>query len=218
YDIKGYKDNYKYISIRPEGKERYVRMTERSLGYGYSEEHISQRIEQGFISRSAGSGLRPSLKTRRNPYTSAYTLVGIYKWFRYEMEASNRDRIENYRFGAAPFPVREELLKFEKFRREYAIIIDNDLETGDDLSCFRSQKESDLKYLENKLRDTVKQESSHKEVTVLRNEIRKLKYDIKLCDDIYSHSEELEDKLRRIQDVKDRDIEEVKEHDRQQSI
>ncbi|MBQ6128503.1 MAG: relaxase/mobilization nuclease domain-containing protein, partial [Lachnospiraceae bacterium] len=81
YDIKGYKDNLKYISIRPEGKERYVRMTERSLGYGYGEEQISQRIEQGFITERSQTGHRPSLKTRRNPYTKSYTIIGIYRWF-----------------------------------------------------------------------------------------------------------------------------------------
>jgi len=33
-------------------------------------------------------------------------------------------------------------------------------------------------------------------VAYLRNEIRKVKYDLKLCDDIYIHSAELEGKLR----------------------
>ena len=163
YDIKGYKDNLKYISVRPEGKERYVRLTSRSLGYGYSEEHISQKIERGYIGRDGEQQLRPSLKRRRNPYTQSYTLVGIYRWFRIEMENARRDRAENYRNGAAPFPVREELLRFEKFRREYDLIIENDLETGDDLTSFKAQKESNLKYLQGKLRQAEGKESSRLE-------------------------------------------------------
>ena len=220
YDIKGYKDNLKYISIRPEGKERYVRMTERSLGYGYGEDQISQRIEQGFITGRSQTGHRPSLKTRRNPYTKSYTIIGIYKWFKIEMDNAARDRTENYRQGAAPFPVREELLKFEKFQREYELVLDNDLETGQDLDSFKAQKESDLKYLESKIKEIEKTESSHKEVTILRNEVRKIKYDIRLCDEIYDHSVELENKLKGIQaeteiTANDITIEEEKEHDRQ---
>jgi len=72
-----------------------------------------------------------------------------------------------------------------------------------------------VRYLETKLKEASgKGLSFRREVAYLRNEIRKVKYDLKLCDDIYIHSAELEGKLREMNGRAENEyrLRDVKEH------
>ncbi len=103
--------------------------------------------------------------------------------------------------GSLPFPIREELIRLEQFQREYTLIIDNNVETSVELDGLAGKKKEDLAYLETKLKEALaKGPSSRKEEAYLRNEIRKVKYDLKLCQNIYRHSVELEEKIREMND------------------
>lgn len=206
YEIKVGKD----ISVRPQGKERFVRLT-RNFGEGYSLEGIRCRLlaqqrrtlplPESQKRRRRGK-LRGSLKNTKKItgfqalYFHYCYLLGIYP-----RKKQNPKRLH--------FLLREDLLKMEEISKEARLLAAHNIDTAEQLSLFHgeleakiTQKTDDRKRLYRKQRtDAVRNnealsEEVRREIVSLTGELRQLREEVKLCDDIAARSGVMTEKLR----------------------
>ena len=196
YEIKGYKDGLKYAAVRPEGGERFIRLTTKSLGYGYGEDEIRRRIETGMLEHRNVSA---SIRIRRRPFVNVHTLKGLYQYYMREMNDTRNDISISYQYGSVPFPVREEFVKFDRFKREYDLILNNGIETDTQLKEFKSRNQAKAVELYRTIKDMKENGTQHSVITSLQKKLRDINYDIRICDDILKHSEELSRMARDVQ-------------------
>ncbi len=119
YEVKTGKD----ISVRPSGKERFVRL-HRNFGDGYSYEGISARILSNARPRLPVGRPRP---TRAKPTpVPARSLVSLYRRYMAMLNAPRRQGAGGPRMH---FLLREDLRNLDAISRELALLTQNGIET-----------------------------------------------------------------------------------------
>ena len=210
YEIKVGKD----ISVRPLGKERFVRLT-RNFGDDYSLEGIRRRLlaqrrrtlplSEPKKLRRRGQ-LRESLKNTRKItgfqalYFHYCYLLGIYP-----RRKQNPKRLH--------FLLREDLLKMEAISKEARLLAAHDIDTAEQLSLFQgeleakiTQRTDDRKRLYRKQRtadvrdNEALGEEVRREIALLTRELKQLREEVKLCEDIAVRSGIMTEKLKSIQE------------------
>ena len=150
----------KYIALRPEGKERFVRL--RSLGEGYTEESLKEKILYGTKHKQIYSDhtFQPFPRSRLNK---------LYYRYLYELgiigKKSNQSGI--------PFLMKEKKLTADDLMAEYHFLITNQIETIEELTTFQASLEERLIHV-----NDAKEKSG-------------IKTQIKLCEKIRKRSKEL---------------------------
>ena len=112
YDVKVGKD----ISVRPPGKERFVRLR-RNFGDAYSQEGIGARILANSRQRLPLGRPRPAPKER--PPVPKGTLVSLYRRYMALLNGAKRQRAPG---GRAHFLLREDLRELEAISGELALL------------------------------------------------------------------------------------------------
>lgn len=152
YDVKVGKD----ISVRPPGKERFVRLR-RNFGDAYSQEGIGARILANSRQRLPLGRPRPAPKER--PPVPKGTLVSLYRRYMALLNGAKRQRAPG---GRAHFLLREDLRELEAISGELALLAREGVETRSQLAAY-----------ERALAD--KSEALQAERRALRNEARRSK-------------------------------------------
>ena len=152
YDVKVGKD----ISVRPPGKERFVRLR-RNFGDAYSQEGIGARILANSRQRLPLGRPRPAPKER--PPVPKGTLVSLYRRYMALLNGAKRQRAPG---GRAHFLLREDLRELEAISGELALLAREGIETRSQLAAY-----------ERALAD--KSEALQAERRALRNEARRSK-------------------------------------------
>ena len=148
--IMGYevKLNRKYIALRPEGKERFVRL--RSLGEEYTEDALKEKILYGAKHKQIYSDhtFHPFPKSR---------LTKLYYRYLYELGMIGKKN----KSGSIPFLMKEKELISEDLINEYHFLLVNRIETMEELAIFRQS-----------LEDKKIASADPNEITQLRKDIR----------------------------------------------
>ena len=152
YDVKVGKD----ISVRPPGKERFVRLR-RNFGDAYSQEGIGARILANSRQRLPLGRPRPAPQER--PPVPKGTLVSLYRRYMALLNGAKRQRAPG---GRAHFLLREDLRELEAISGELALLAREGIETRSQLAAY-----------ERALAD--KSEALQAERRALRNEARRSK-------------------------------------------
>ena len=210
YEIKVGMD----ISVRPLGKERFVRLT-RNFGDDYSLEGIRRRLlaqrrrtlplSEPKKRRRRGQ-LRGSLKNTRKItcfqalYFHYCYLLGIYPRIK-----QNHKRLH--------FLLREDLIKMEAISKEARLLAAHDIDTAEQLSLFQgelvakiNQRTDDRKRLYRKQRTTAVRanealsEEVKREIALLTRELKQLREEVKLCEDIAIRSGIMTEKLKSVRE------------------
>lgn len=124
YEIKTGKD----ISVRPPGKERFVRLR-RNFGDGYSYEGISARILSNARPRLPVGGPKRT-RARPLPPVPAHSLVSLYRRYMAMLNAARRQGANGTR---THFLLREDLRNLDATARELALLTQNRIETEEQL-------------------------------------------------------------------------------------
>lgn len=207
---RGYviKAGAKYFTLKPPGKERFVRI-DRRLGEAYSLLGIENQIQENVKS---GRYRMPEEKMARKIYTSRprYTVTG-YKalYIRY-----------CYMLGVFPgkhmtakqvnYLYREDLTRMHKVRKETQFICRNKIETMQDLTDVEFELQQDLKryqdektYIINRLRsasgadkDTLEEKKDY-----LSGKIKDCRRKLYLCKDIKENSQGMRDKVQKVREI-----------------
>ena len=206
---RGYviKAGAKYFTLKPPGKERFVRI-DRRLGEAYSLLGIENQIQENVKS---GRYRMPEKKMARKIYTSRprYTVTG-YKalYIRY-----------CYMLGMYPgkhmtakqvnYLYREDLTRMHKIRKETQFICSNKIETLQDLTDVEFDLKQDLKryqaekqYVINHLRSAGDDKPALDEKKNYLNEkIKDCRKKLYWCKDIKENSQGMRDKVQKVREI-----------------
>ncbi len=221
YEIKVGKD----ISVRPPGKERFVRLA-RNFGEGYTLEGIRKRIlEQTKAVRPLPEPVsRPTHYRLSGNWQFRKKVTGfraLYFYYCYLLGVFPRKKQQNQK--RLHFLLREDLIKLDAVTQEARLLAANRIDTAQQLSSYQSRLESRIesvtfqrKQLYCKLRtvavksDEAASEEISAAITALSKELCQLRREVKLCSDIAMRSGVLPERIRDAQKTQGK---EQNEHD-----
>ena len=184
---RGYevKDTGKYIALKPAFSQRYIRL--KSLGENYSEEAIRQRI----IAARNGIRILDKPATDYNAWLKKYEptkLHGFKALYYHYLYLFGKIRKKETPQRVS-FYMREELIKFERYQKQFHFLIENDIETTDQLSSFKENTE--LKISESVIQRSrlYGKNDSTAEIKTINAELRKLRKDMRMCNNIFQDIE-----------------------------
>ncbi len=197
---KGYEvvTSGKYMKVRPQGKERFVRLY--SLGDNYTEEGIRQRILR---QRMPVRPPKPEPTTvRRVKVRGDFKLYrvtwkglrALYFHYLYKLREAQRQPA-----GQAPFLLREDLRLMDAITEQAKFLHRHGIDNDEQLTTFRTDTEQKIatltterKALSNeKRRTSVPKERKTQLVTHIDSlsvQLKSLRQEVKLCDAIFERS------------------------------
>lgn len=209
YEIKIGRD----ISVRPLGKERFFRLA-RNLGEEYSIGEIRRRIlSQRFLKLSVSSYVsHPPKYTLRVSFKKIRKVTGfraLYFHYCYLLGIFPKKRPLKKR--SVPILFREDLIRAKELSDEARLLVKHRIDTSEQLLDFQSKTESEIdeitsqrKQLYKVLRSKntvqdgeIKMEVKEK-ISAFNAELKKLRYQVKLCKDIIVRSEQIKEKFKTI--------------------
>lgn len=211
YEIKIGKD----ISVRPQGKERFVRLM-RNFGEEYSIENIRRRILSQYIPEKPLA--EPERKTRhyrmQGSMRSTRKITGfraLYFHYCYKLGIFPKDRPQNRK--RLHFLLREDLLKLNNISQEVRLLVRHKIDTAEQLSLYKNGLEVQIEKLSAerkalyKKQRTVKSQNDpkfadavKKEIDGLTDQLKALRREVHLCDDIAQRSGVITEKLKAVRE------------------
>lgn len=211
FEIKMGKD----ISVRPQGKERFVRLM-RNFGEDYSIENIRRRILSQYIPEKPLA--EPERKTRhyrmQGSMKTARKITGfraLYFHYCYKLGIFPKDRQQNRK--RLHFLLREDLLKLNNISQEVRLLVRHKIDTAEQLSLYKNGLEVQIEKLSAerkalyKKQRTVKCQSDpklaeavKKEIDDLTEQLKALRREVHLCDDIAQRSGVITEKLKAVRE------------------
>ena len=209
YEIKLGKD----ISVRPQGKERFVRLI-RNFGEEYSIENIRRRILSQYIPEKPLA--EPERKNRhyrmQDSMKSTRKITGfraLYFHYCYKLGIFPKDRPQNRK--RLHFLLREDLLKLNNISQEVRLLVRHKIDTAEQLSLYKNGLEVQIQKLSAERRALYKKqrtikcqsdpkltEAVKKEIDGLTEQLKVLRREAHLCDDIAQRSGVITEKLKAV--------------------
>ena len=209
YDVKVGKD----ISVRPPGKERFVRLM-RNFGEDYSLDGIRRRILEQ--SRATRPLAEPAKKSRQYHFTgklkSAKKITGfraLYFHYCYLLGIFPRDRPKSNK--RLHFLLREDLAKLDAISQEIKLLAANRIDTAQQLVSYKDGLETKIHVLTSERKElyraqrTVAVKSDTEQCAAVRakissisKQLSQLRREVKLCEDIAIRSGVMREKIRAV--------------------
>ena len=212
YTVKVGKD----ISVRPPGKERFVRLM-RNFGEDYSLDNIRRRILSQSRPERKKSEQKPTilrvrlignLKTARKLtgfralYVHYCYLLGI---FPKNCPQQNRKRLH--------FLLREDLLKLDTITAETRLLVGHRIDTAEQLFCYRDEVNGKITALTENRKQLYKSQRTaavksdpekavevKAQITALSKELAALRKEVILCDSIAERSGVIPEKIKAVRE------------------
>ena len=224
YEVKVGKD----ISVRPPGKDRFVRLA-RNFGEDCTLENIRRRILEQ--SRAARSLPEPAPKTKRyrmsGNWKGSKKVTGfraLYLHYCYLLGVFPKNKQQNKR--RLHFLLREDLIKLDAITQEARLLGTNHIDTAQQLSSYKENLEtridavtSQRKQLYRKQRtvavksDEAASQQVKTEIDSLSRELKRLRWEVKLCSDIQVRSGIMLEHIQTVREDEESQRKEQKEHD-----
>ena len=224
YEVKVGKD----ISVRPPGKERFVRLA-RNFGEDYTMESIRRRI----LEQSRAVRPLPEPAPRRKHYRvsgnwqSRKKVTGfraLYFHYCYLLGVFPRQKTQDRK--RLHFLLREDLIKLDAITQEARLLAEHRIDTAQQLSSYQGELESRIaavsderKQLYRKQRTVAvkSDEAASAEVSaaiaMLSRELSQLRREVKLCSDIAVRSGILPERIQKVREDENHQRKEKTEHD-----
>jgi len=216
----------KYIKVRPQGKERFVRL--RSLGDDYTEDAIKQRILRQRMPERSPKPAPPTVtyvKVRGNFRLSRVTWKGLralYFYYLYKLRSA-----QSQPSGQVSFLLREDLRLINSISEQAKFLHRNRIDNEEQLTDFRVALEGQIaartaerKALSNEIRRASIREE-HKaqfitQISALSAKIKTLRQGLTVCDAIMERSVVIAEKqaqlIQSVQDIKQREPFNIQTH------
>lgn len=201
----------KYMKVRPQGKERFVRLY--SLGDNYTEEAIRQRILRQQmptrLPKPEPSAVR-RVKVRGDFRLYRVTWKGLralYFHYLYKLRMAQRQPI-----GQMPFLLREDLRLMDAISEQAKFLHRHGIGSAEQLTTFHADTEQKIAALttERKALSDEKRRISIPEarriqikahISVISAQLKSLKQDVKMCDDIFERSTVIAEKQEQMKQL-----------------
>ena len=202
------------ISVRPKGKERFFRLG-RNLGEDYTPAGIRRRLlEQSRPEREYHPQPRKvKFHGKMKPARKAVGFRALYYHYCYLLGIFPRNKRRLPR--RAPPALREELLRGERFSQEVRLLSRYKIDTVEQLEAYQGRVQSVLDErisqraaLYRQFRtvavqsDPERKDRVKQEITTLTGEIKKLRKEATLCEDIAQRSGKMRERLQAVQNEK----------------
>ena len=194
---RGYevKSDVRYIALKPAYSQRYIRL--KSLGKNYSEEAIRQRI----ISARNGIRILDKPATDYNAWLKKYEPIklhgfkALYYHYLYLFGKIRKKETPQ----RVSFYMREELIKFERYQKQFHFLIENDIETTDQLSGFKENTDLKISELVIQRSRLYGKNDSTAEIKTINAELRKLRKNIRMCNNIFQDIETIREHQKTVE-------------------
>lgn len=221
YEIKQGKD----ISLRPPGKERFVRLC-CNFGDDYAIEGIRRRIlAQARPERHIIPANPPPKKVHfKGTLHTARRMTGLralYFYYLYRMGVLPKKREPNPK--RVYFLFREDIRFMQNIARETRLLVTCRIDTAEQLTAHKDGlaaqfktlciQRKRLRYQARTIGDEEKLAAVKSEITALSMKIGELRREVKLCEDIEIRSGVMRDKIRRAQEDEKTQGKELTKHE-----
>ena len=205
YEIKTGKD----ISVRPPGKERFVRLR-RNFGDDYDIEAIRRRIlAQTRPERRIILPDTPPKKVRFiGTFHKAKRMTGLralYFYYLYRMGVLPKRKEPNPK--RVYFLFREDIRHMQNIARETRLLVTHGIDTAEQLTAYKESVTTQMialsgnrKRLRHRARSVTDEDTLaalKTEIAALSDKIGELRREVRLCEDIETRSGEMKEKLHR---------------------
>ena len=194
---RGYevKDTGKYIALKPTFSEKYIRL--KSLGENYSPEAIKERIIR------ARNGIRDLSvpKPDYNAWLKKYEPIklkgfkALYYHYLYLFGKIRKKETPQ----RVSFYLREELIKFERYQKQFHFLYDNDIETSSQLLEIKQKSEDRISELTLQRSRLYHKPDAKGEIADINTELKDLRTKVRMCNNILSDSERINEKYNEAQ-------------------
>ncbi len=191
YEIKA-GANVKYTAIKPPGSSRFIRLS--SLGAGYTEEDIKQRLLAG----RTGTGTAPQ----------AEPPPAVPKRYRYYRGAVPRKKKRLRGFQALyvhylfflgiwkprpkrkyiPFAVRKEVTRLHRYKRQFSLMREYRIETEGELGLLQDALQAEIDAMTQQRKDLYRQQrqgtDTTQEIATVNEQLRQLRSKSRICTQI----------------------------------
>jgi hypothetical protein len=186
---RGYevKDTGKYIALKPAYSQRYIRL--KSLGDNYTEDAIKERIIK------ARNGIRDLDKPKPdyNAWLNKYEPIKLkgFKalYYRYLYLFGKIRKKETPQ--RVSFYLREELIKFERYQKQFHFLYENDIETSSQLNEIKYSAEERIAELTSKRMGLYRNPNAKSEIEEINKELKTLRAKLRMCNNILTDVERI---------------------------
>ena len=218
----------KDISVRPPGKERFVRLA-RNFGAAYTEDGIRRRI----LSQPLPQKPHPETpKERKKVYSmgkwqKTRKITGfraLYLYYCYKLGVFPKRRPQSR--ARLHFLLREDLIKLNNISQEVRLLARHHIDTAEQLALYQKEQEVQIttlsaqrralqKALRTKpVRDSPEQADAHRaQIRELSERLRALRRELHLCDDIAERSGVMAEKLKVVREDEKNQQKEEQQHE-----
>ncbi len=205
---RGYavKLDVKYIALKPAYSQRYIRL--KSLGKNYSEEAIRQRI----IATRNGIRDLDKPKSDYNAWLNKYERTKLHGfkalYFHYLYLFGKIRKKETPQ--RVSFYMREELIKFDRYQKQFYFLIDNDIETVDQLNSIKQADEYRIEELTSKRPRLYKNPAANTEIADINDKLKELRKRLRMCNNILQDAKHIREHYNKAIQLEKQLIEENK--------
>lgn len=205
---RGYavKLDVKYIALKPAYSQRYIRL--KSLGKNYSEEAIRQRI----IATRNGIRDLDKPKSDYNAWLNKYERTKLHGfkalYFHYLYLFGKIRKKETPQ--RVSFYMREELIKFDRYQKQFYFLIDNDMETVDQLNSIKQADEYRIEELTSKRPRLYKNPAANTEIADINDKLKELRKRLRMCNNILQDAKHIREHYNKAIQLEKQLIEENK--------
>jgi len=215
--ITQFDEKRKYWTVIPKGYKKPIRLAK--LGPDYTNERIYERVMTNdvpvrfiaFYSGREQSG-QYKLARRKDRIKKVGGLRGLYLRYCYELGYLPK---YNQNPNRVHYLLKDELMHCEKYSQQARLLGKNDIGTTEELIAYRRKKEdlvekltADREQLHKEKRRAIPEDMKQQkkeQIAAITERIRDLRREIKLCIDIEERSPAIEEKLRRIEEERNRE-------------
>lgn len=202
--------NIKYTSIIAPNAKRPMRLD--NLGEGYSEAAILERIiaTRNDIITAAPSEmpkkqykLRGSLKNVKGKKLKGF--MALYFHYLYLFKKIQRKQTPQ----RVSFFMREEMIKFDRYQKQFKFLFSHDIETGEQLQKYQQSREAEIDILitqRKKLYDERNDENCDEvkeKAKAINTDLNELRKEIRMCKAIFKDSYKIAEKKRQAMDLQE---------------
>ena len=195
--------NIKYTSIIAPNAKHPMRLD--NLGEGYSEAEILERIiatRNGIITAAPSEmpkkqyKFRGSLKNVKGKKLKGF--MALYFHYLYLFKKIQRKQTPQ----RVSFFMREEMIKFDRYQKQFKFLFSHDIETGEQLQKYQQSKEDEIDILitqRKKLYDDKTSENCDEvkeKAKAINTELNELRKEIRMCKAIFKDSYKIAEKKR----------------------
>lgn len=198
---RGYavKRDVKYVALKPSYSQRYIRL--KSLGKNYSEEAIKQRII------AARNGIRDLDKPKSdynawlNKYeqTKLHGFKALYFHYLY-LFGKIRKKETPQRIS---FYMREELIKFDRYQKQFHFLVENNIETTGQLNAMKQNTEDKIAELTLKRTRLYSKPDAKDDIADINIKLKELRSKLRMCNNILEDAERIQIRYNRVLELEE---------------